>query len=995
MSMFRRVSRSPFKLAFSTPFKNPFRNPLIIGGNSGAVLSINSPTVAESAGTITFTVTMSKVMPGTVTVNYATSSGTATSGTDVTAGTSALSGTLTYTTGQTVKTIVLNIADDATVEGTENFFVTLSSPSGATLGQSVGTGSITDNDNPSVSINSPTVGEGAGTIGFTVTLSASSSGTCTVDYTSASGSATVGTDVTAGTSPLNGTLTFTPGQTSKTITHNVTDDAFVEGTESYTVTLSNYVNCVAGTAVGTGTITDNDAAATVSTVSSNSAIEGLDIVHTVTMSSSAGATVAISAVGVTATGGGTDFTSTLTNAMFSNGVTISGGNITVPNGVSSFTVSIPTTVDVTVEPTETYTLTVGGVSGTGSILDNDYPKTFSLVLSAPSGFTLSDGTGVATINAPGASTITPNIAASRTSGTAPLAVYFDASATTAATLTSLPFHELLYIWDFGDTTGTYWAYGAKAGAADKNIAYGPQAAHVFETSGTKTVTLTVIHYSSGGVLSTNTTTQNITVTAESTTYPAANTYYIDSAALPVAGSGGVPSGANVIQTGDMATATAARTTANRMFFLKRGGTYNFASSYTVQKQGIRIRAYGSGAAPKITFSNAGDGFVLYDSTNDASDFQWHDCQFDGVSTSAGPGNWKLPIASQTSLGGSLKNILLMNCEATVNGSIASVSAVDGLFVVSCNLHDLSGGNGNVGVYSQYGSRLVVLGSNITNCSGIEHNIRSQGCDRVVVSNNTLSVPQNGKQMTTIRGYSQQASGGSIGAWSGIWSEKIVISDNSYDGGASYVGLCVEFAPQNAGAYERIREIICERNLFIGSIATAIGSEAESGVTIRNNLFQADYSGEQICVDIYSRNTAGVAAGSSTYVYNNSCYMAGAHAFSFARTTKGGPLDWPTGNLFTNNLAYAPNATANGFSSGSTASFLATASSGSYYTLTTNSSDSQMDVTVPGFTIPPTTTLTTWKPTTGYGINGGTYVKVFDDFFTATRTGTYDLGAVNP
>lgn len=593
--------------------------------------------------------------------------------------------------------------------------------------------------------------------------------------------------------------------------------------------------------------------------------------------------------------------------------------------------------------------------------------------------------------------ITPAFTASQTSGTAPLPVFFDASATTAASLTSLPFHELLYSWDFGDGTGTFWSYGTKAGSADKNYAYGPEAAHVFLSAGTKTVTLTVIHISSGGTITTASTNQNIVVTAESTTYPDSSCYYIDSVAPVTPGSGGVPAASTGIQTSSMTTAVAARSTANRKFYFKRGGTYSIDGALTVQKQGIRFDAYGSGADPVFTFSSAANGFTLYDSTNDASGFQWSNFKFDGVSTNAGPGNYKLPIASQTSLGGSLKNVLLMNGEVDKCGSVGSVSAIDGFFVVGCNLHDLSGGNGNVGVYSQYGSRLVVLGTNITNCSGIEHNIRSQGCERVVISNNTISVPQDGKQMTTIRGYSDQASLGDpgLGTWSGVWAEKIVISDNSYDGGASYVGLCVEFAPQNTSAFERIREIICERNLFKGSIATAIGSEAESGVTIRNNLFQCDYSGEQVCVDIYSRNGAGVAAGSSTYVYNNSCYMPGAHAFSFARITKSGALDYPTGSLFTNNLAYAPSATANGQGSGSAASFLATGASGSYYTLTTNSSDSQMDATTPGFTIPPTTTLTTWTPTTGYGINGGTYVSVFEDFFNATRTGTYDMGGVNP
>lgn len=115
-------------------------------------------------------------------------------------------------------------------------------------------------------------------------------------------------------------------------------------------------------------------APTVSTVSSNSANEGTSIVHTVTLSaavSGSAAVYAITLAGGTATGGGTDYTSTLTNTEFSDGVTISGGNITVPIGVSTFTVTVPTTDDQTIESAETYSLTVGGVAGTGTINDND------------------------------------------------------------------------------------------------------------------------------------------------------------------------------------------------------------------------------------------------------------------------------------------------------------------------------------------------------------------------------------------------------------------------------------------------------------------------------------------------------------------------------------------------------------------------------------------------------------------------------------------------
>jgi hypothetical protein len=119
---------------------------------------------------------------------------------------------------------------------------------------------------------------------------------------------------------------------------------------------------------------------TVSTVSSNSATEGSTITHTVTLSAATTRTTAYAAtlVGVNATGSGTDFTSDLASATYSDGVAFSAGNMSVPTGVSSFTVGIATTSDTLDEVDETYTLTVGGVSGTGTITDDDALPTLTI-----------------------------------------------------------------------------------------------------------------------------------------------------------------------------------------------------------------------------------------------------------------------------------------------------------------------------------------------------------------------------------------------------------------------------------------------------------------------------------------------------------------------------------------------------------------------------------------------------------------------------------------
>ncbi|MFN8494902.1 MAG: Calx-beta domain-containing protein [Caldilineaceae bacterium] len=92
---------------------------------SSAAYSVN-----EGAGTATITVTLSAPAASPVSVNYATSSGTATDGSDYSGVTSALN----FTAGQLSKTFTVPITQDTAVEGNETINLALTAPSGATLG---------------------------------------------------------------------------------------------------------------------------------------------------------------------------------------------------------------------------------------------------------------------------------------------------------------------------------------------------------------------------------------------------------------------------------------------------------------------------------------------------------------------------------------------------------------------------------------------------------------------------------------------------------------------------------------------------------------------------------------------------------------------------------------------------------------------------------------------------------------------------------------------
>jgi Calx-beta domain/Bacterial Ig domain/RTX calcium-binding nonapeptide repeat (4 copies)/von Willebrand factor type A domain/Bacterial cadherin-like domain len=227
-------------------------------------ITINDQIVNEGTGLATFTVTLSGPSATPVTVSYVTADGTARNGEDYTART----GTLTFAPGELRKTIEVPITEDLVYEGAETFTVNLSGasanalivdPQGLGTIMDDGTGTTPDgiprtDDRPRATINDQVVNEAAGTVTFTVTLNGTATTPVTIDFTTAEGTAKAGLDYTTTT----GTLTFAPGETSKSITVPILDDAVYEGGETFTVNLGNpSSNVVISDPLGLGTIMDD------------------------------------------------------------------------------------------------------------------------------------------------------------------------------------------------------------------------------------------------------------------------------------------------------------------------------------------------------------------------------------------------------------------------------------------------------------------------------------------------------------------------------------------------------------------------------------------------------------------------------------------------------------------------------------------------------------------------------------------------------------------
>ncbi len=370
---------------------------------SDPLLSVSDTSVAEG-GNLVFTVTRSGDVSAAVGVNYATSNGTATAGSDYTAS----SGALSFAASETTKTVIVATTNDSTPESSETVLLTLSSPTGgAVIVDGSATGTITDNDQPvDISVADASVTEG-GNLSFTVTLSQASSGAVTVGYGTSNGSATAGSDYTA----ASGTVSFAAGETSKSVTVATTDDSTVEAAETVILTLSaptGNASILDGTA--TGTINDNDVSAQIS-IANASATEGNNLSFTVTLSAAAPGTVTV-------------------NYATSNGTATSGSDYTATSGTLTYTVgqtsksiTVPTINNTIYELAETMTVTLSSPTGgaaisvasaTGTINDNDTPPSFSI-----SDASATEGSNLTfTVTKSGSTAVTTAVSYATSNGTA-------------------------------------------------------------------------------------------------------------------------------------------------------------------------------------------------------------------------------------------------------------------------------------------------------------------------------------------------------------------------------------------------------------------------------------------------------------------------------------------------------------------------------------------------------------------------------------------------
>lgn len=361
-----------------------------------------------------FTITLSRAVATPVSVTFSTRDNEAFAPADF-IGQNRL---VTFAAGQTTATVAVPIVGDVIDESNELFTVVLTNPQGATLLRAEGNGRINDNDTTTISINDVTVAEGnsGSTLAtFTVRLSTPSATPVTVNFATANGTATAGSDYVART----GTLTFAPGITSQAVNISITGDTLAEPDETFLVNLSaptgatlvpiindvldernETINLSLSTPTGAVlgvpstavlTILDNDATPTLS-INDVTITEGdfgsQNAIFTLTLSSVSGQQVQVNF-------------NTLNNTAVAPGDYFSRSGILIfPPGVRTCSLVIPVKGDTLNEANETFSVRLSAPvatlipdnTGIGTIIDNDLPPSLSIndvrVLESNSGSTM-------------------------------------------------------------------------------------------------------------------------------------------------------------------------------------------------------------------------------------------------------------------------------------------------------------------------------------------------------------------------------------------------------------------------------------------------------------------------------------------------------------------------------------------------------------------------------------------------------------------------------
>jgi hypothetical protein len=568
----------------------------------------------------------------------------------------------------------------------------------------------------------------------------------------------------------------------------------------------------------------------------------------------------------------------------------------------------------------------------------------------------------ATVTVAPAGQISASLVPSRVSGVAPLAVFFDATATSAAG-TSRPFHELEYRWDFGDPASGSWASTPGMPNLSRNAATGPVASHVFESPGTYTVNLTVRDGTAAATKSVQITVADPDAVFAASTLCVANSQ-------PAAGAGGCPAGAAVLQSSDFAAAINGNLASRKRILFRRGDTFTSSGTANIRFTGPGlIGAFGSGAAPIVNLTGNNRGIQLSSGTTPGlKDWRIMDLEIDGNSGAA-------TSAIHGEGGIDQVTLLRLNIHHVHNGVMLSPFILDyyggqhrlwdQFTVVDSTIRTVVGGSGGYGLYVG-AQRFTLMGNVLGDARAAEHILRTPQVVKAVISHNDMSNPAAQKHVVKLQA-------AVFGVSPTGFTEQVVMSDNKFTGGSG-VDWTVTLGPQDNQENEKVRDVIVERNWFAPHAGQRVALMVwAQDITVRNNIFNLTGAAERNGIAVERRGIEPPPA--NVHVYNNTFYSNSAGDFRPIHFVEGG------GMVAKNNLGYAPLSTSRDMISG------AAVNEG-------NTSDAGILVSPHFLSLTPVVPVDFVLGASSSAADAGSAVPVFSDFFRHARPqgGAHDVGA---
>lgn len=435
--------------------------------------------------------------------------------------------------------------------------------------------------------------------------------------------------------------------------------------------------------------------------------------------------------------------------------------------------------------------------------------------------------------------ITPSITCSRSSGQTPMFVQCSASAATA-TGSAAPYEDLGYSWNFGDAAGTETfnqplasnlkSYSTTIVNAN-NAQTGPEAAYVYRSAGTYTVTLYSSGANGGGYTNALATT-TITVT---TFNASGGEYWFDS----VGGSdsnNGLSAGAPK----QSLSAMNALLGQNVAFHLKRGSSWSgqlAISGGTLVASPLRFDAYGTGANPIFTNSSAATISINNGSAGTARSKT--DIVFSNIDAENTGANIPFIVSSGNATA-TMDNIYIDGGAMSLPGTAVSVVSLGhssgfatrftnyGLWNVAVS-NTLTPGTGTrQGVDGSSQEWFFVFGGSIAGAGGsavLDHHMYPDVKINLLVRYVAFGSGPS-------RNYNVNANCDDLGAGL-VYSEFILISDNYMSGTARGID---EGNTNNDATKTQFRNFVVQRNAVSGLTGGYVAGNLFISMTVRDNLY---------------------------------------------------------------------------------------------------------------------------------------------------------------